>query len=257
MIPRFHRLGWSKLAKRQRHDGTFGPKNFEMSPSPDRPLNDAERDRMDAVLSRFRIDGFFAALICSPEIAKPSQYLPEIWGGEDGGWRLNWMSPVCISQTFNLELLPTVVSPGAIWTFGLRSRLPYWGDGNIKHDKGSCFPRERMSGRPPPCQTNRMPGKEKAVGTPIAVKRARRRLLYAHHSDPHQLRWHPFPDTSLNCRASFAAQPYRPWQQKRIGPPGTEITVWPPVVVLDFRGAQANRWIKRDKSRLLALPTNR
>jgi uncharacterized protein len=63
-----------------------------MSPSPDRPLNDAERDRMDAMISRFRsqsamnnaeqIDGFFAALICSPEIAKPSQYLPEIWGGE-------------------------------------------------------------------------------------------------------------------------------------------------------------------------------
>jgi uncharacterized protein len=64
-----------------------------MSPSqPDRPLNDAERDRLDAMLSRFRnesamnnaeeVDGFFAALICSPEIAKPSEYLPEIWGGE-------------------------------------------------------------------------------------------------------------------------------------------------------------------------------
>jgi uncharacterized protein len=63
-----------------------------MSPSPDRPLNDAERDRLDAMLSRFRndyamnnaeeVDGFFAALICSPEIAKPSQYLTEIWGGE-------------------------------------------------------------------------------------------------------------------------------------------------------------------------------
>jgi uncharacterized protein len=63
-----------------------------MSPSPDRPLNDVERDRMDAILSRFhsedamnnaeQIDGFFAALICSPEIAGPSQYLPQIWGGE-------------------------------------------------------------------------------------------------------------------------------------------------------------------------------
>jgi uncharacterized protein len=62
---------------------------------PIRPLNDAERDRLDAILSRFRaksainsveqIDGFFAALICSPEIAKPSQYLPEIWGGEMAG----------------------------------------------------------------------------------------------------------------------------------------------------------------------------
>jgi uncharacterized protein len=61
-------------------------------PRQDRPLNDAESDRINAMLSRFHseyamnnaeeIDGFFAALICSPEIAKPSQYLPEIWGGE-------------------------------------------------------------------------------------------------------------------------------------------------------------------------------
>jgi uncharacterized protein len=61
-------------------------------PQRDRPLNDAECARLDAMLSRFRnesamnnaeeVDGFFAALICSPEIAKPSEYLPEIWGGE-------------------------------------------------------------------------------------------------------------------------------------------------------------------------------
>ena len=61
-----------------------------MSPSPDRPLNDVERDRMNAILSRFHsedamnnaeeVDGFFAALICSPEIAKPNEYLAEIWG---------------------------------------------------------------------------------------------------------------------------------------------------------------------------------
>jgi uncharacterized protein len=53
---------------------------------------DAECARMDAVLSRFRseyamnnrekLDGFLAALICSPEIAKPSEYLPEIYGGK-------------------------------------------------------------------------------------------------------------------------------------------------------------------------------
>jgi uncharacterized protein len=63
-----------------------------MSPQRDPPLNDAECARMDAMLARFRseyamnnreeIDGFFAALICSPDIAKPSEYLPEIWGGE-------------------------------------------------------------------------------------------------------------------------------------------------------------------------------
>ena len=61
-----------------------------MSPSPDRPLNDVERGRMNAILSRFHsedaihnaeeVDGFFAALICSPEIAKPNEYLAEIWG---------------------------------------------------------------------------------------------------------------------------------------------------------------------------------
>jgi yecA family protein len=28
------------------------------------------------------IDGFFAALICSPDVAKPSEYLLEIWGRE-------------------------------------------------------------------------------------------------------------------------------------------------------------------------------
>jgi uncharacterized protein len=61
-----------------------------MSFLPDRPLNDIECDRMDAILSRFHgehamqsaeeVDGFFAALICSPEIAKPSEYSAEILG---------------------------------------------------------------------------------------------------------------------------------------------------------------------------------
>jgi yecA family protein len=47
---------------------------------------------LDAVLSRFgsehtmnnleEIDEFFAALICSQDVAKPSEYLPEIGGGE-------------------------------------------------------------------------------------------------------------------------------------------------------------------------------
>jgi uncharacterized protein len=61
-----------------------------MPPSPDRPLNDVEHDRMNAILSRFhsedamnnaeKVDGFFAALICSPQIAKPNEYLAQIWG---------------------------------------------------------------------------------------------------------------------------------------------------------------------------------
>src|ERR1700693_558196 len=60
-------------------------------PVTNRPLDDGEIDRMAAVLERFAskramslemIDGFFAALICSPEMVPPSEYLPEIWGGD-------------------------------------------------------------------------------------------------------------------------------------------------------------------------------
>jgi uncharacterized protein len=55
------------------------------------PLTDAELDRLSAVLERFgdkhsmnleQLDGFFAALICGPDIILPSEYLPEIWGDD-------------------------------------------------------------------------------------------------------------------------------------------------------------------------------
>jgi uncharacterized protein len=56
-----------------------------------RPLTDAEYDHLSSALNRFRddhamnleeLDGFFAALICGPDHVYPSEYLPEIWGGE-------------------------------------------------------------------------------------------------------------------------------------------------------------------------------
>lgn len=55
-----------------------------------RQLTDAEYDRIAALLNRFHsehsmnlemLDGFFVALICSPEMVPPSEYLPQIWGG--------------------------------------------------------------------------------------------------------------------------------------------------------------------------------
>ena len=55
------------------------------------PLTDAEFDKLADVLKRFgdkramnleMLDGFFAALICGPENVPPSEYLPEIWGGD-------------------------------------------------------------------------------------------------------------------------------------------------------------------------------
>jgi uncharacterized protein len=58
----------------------------------EQPLTHAELDRLADVLKRCggknamnveMLDGFLAALICSPESVLPSEYLPEIWGGDD------------------------------------------------------------------------------------------------------------------------------------------------------------------------------
>ena len=55
------------------------------------PLTDAELDKLADVLKRYgdkramnleMLDGFFAALICGPNDVPPSEYLPEIWGGD-------------------------------------------------------------------------------------------------------------------------------------------------------------------------------
>jgi uncharacterized protein len=60
-------------------------------PMKPQPLTDAEFERLTAILTRFgdkramnleQLDGFLAALICSPELVPPSEYLPVIWGGD-------------------------------------------------------------------------------------------------------------------------------------------------------------------------------
>ena len=55
------------------------------------PLTEAEFDRLTEFLKGCaggkamnveELDGFFAALVAGPEVAMPSQYLPEVFGGE-------------------------------------------------------------------------------------------------------------------------------------------------------------------------------
>ena len=55
------------------------------------PLTDAEFERLSGILGRFdnkqpmnleQPDGFLAALICGPEIVRPSEYLPVIFGSD-------------------------------------------------------------------------------------------------------------------------------------------------------------------------------
>ena len=55
------------------------------------PLTDAEFERLSGILGRFdnkhpmnleQLDGFLAALICGPEIVRPSEYLPAICGND-------------------------------------------------------------------------------------------------------------------------------------------------------------------------------
>ena len=64
-------------------------------PTPHEPLSDAEFDELDAFLHRGDedkgltvegVDGFFAALVCSPRLARPSEWLPAVWGGEMPEW---------------------------------------------------------------------------------------------------------------------------------------------------------------------------
>jgi uncharacterized protein len=58
------------------------------------PLTDAEFDELDGVLARRGeeampiegLDGFFAALACSPVLARPSEWMPVVWRGEMPEW---------------------------------------------------------------------------------------------------------------------------------------------------------------------------
>lgn len=57
-----------------------------------RPLEDAELDRLETLLDAYpepmdleMLDGFLTALLCSPELVMPSQYMPHILGEERGG----------------------------------------------------------------------------------------------------------------------------------------------------------------------------
>ena len=56
-------------------------------------LTDDDYDYLESVLDRFQsdatmnlemVDGFFVALICSPQLVMPSQYMPEILGEPEG-----------------------------------------------------------------------------------------------------------------------------------------------------------------------------
>jgi uncharacterized protein len=60
----------------------------------DQPLTDAEYARIALILERSSskgamnlemLGGFFAALICSPDVIPPTEYLREIWGGKHIG----------------------------------------------------------------------------------------------------------------------------------------------------------------------------
>jgi uncharacterized protein len=58
------------------------------------PLSEEEFDRLDDILNINEdrgltvesVDGFFAALACSPVATEPSEWLPVVWGGEPPEW---------------------------------------------------------------------------------------------------------------------------------------------------------------------------
>ena len=76
----------------------------------ERPLTDAEYDRLADTLNRFhgegamnleQLDGFFAALICGPDRVHPSEYLPET--GAAATWLMRRLSRASSSsRTFSI-----------------------------------------------------------------------------------------------------------------------------------------------------------
>jgi uncharacterized protein len=76
----------------------------------DQPLSEAEYARIAAMLEGCKramnvemLDGFFAALICGPGLARPSEYLRMIWGGERIGGEKGWRDEAEMQES--LELL--------------------------------------------------------------------------------------------------------------------------------------------------------
>src|SRR5436190_350214 len=73
------------------------------------PLTDAEYDRVASMLARSDramnvevLDGFFAALICGPDLVRPSEYLRVIWGGDKIGGDKGWRDEAEMQEFFDL-----------------------------------------------------------------------------------------------------------------------------------------------------------
>jgi uncharacterized protein len=73
------------------------------------PLTDAEYDHVASMLARSdramnveMLDGFFAALICGPDLVRPSEYLRVIWGGDKIGGDRGWRDEAEMQEFFDL-----------------------------------------------------------------------------------------------------------------------------------------------------------
>ena len=75
------------------------------------PLSDAEYDRLALLLARGAgamnlemLDGFFVALICSPDLVQPSEYLRVIWGGDRVGGEAGFRDDEEMQEFFDLTM---------------------------------------------------------------------------------------------------------------------------------------------------------
>jgi uncharacterized protein len=80
-------------------------------PGLNQPLNEAECARFAAMLERGEramnvemLDGFFAALICGPDLVRPSEYLRMIWGGDHIGGEKGWRDQAEMQEFFDLVM---------------------------------------------------------------------------------------------------------------------------------------------------------
>ncbi len=92
-------------------------------------LSDAELERVHEILERFgdkramnleQIDGFLAALVCSPEDIVQSEYLPQIWGddmvNEEAFARLPILQVFVSMITRHRDAIAHTLRTGAVYT---------------------------------------------------------------------------------------------------------------------------------------------
>ena len=129
------------------------------------PLNDAELDRLEDFLKSCKggkamnieqLDGFFAALIAGPETVMPSEYSPEVFGGEMSDV-CEFSSPEEADEIFGLMIRHWNTIAGALFNREVYVPLLLEDENGVAH--GNDWARGFVRGMHMPCGQKTRPGR--------------------------------------------------------------------------------------------------